>query len=169
MVRNLFVFNSYCGLRYSDLYKLDKNRFLMVQGQLFLKIRLKKTDEVVMFPILKSAEEILKIYDYDLPNVHISEFNKIIEEVCFKAGITRLETIRETRAGTKIISTLPKYQLVRSHTARRSFATNFEADGVPLKELMAVTGHTTEGAFRRYVKKQAETTFSGFLAVGANR
>ena len=47
-VRNLFVFNCYLGLRYSDLYKLDKNRFTTSQNQLFLTIRMKKVDEVVM-------------------------------------------------------------------------------------------------------------------------
>jgi hypothetical protein len=168
-VRNLFVFNCYCGLRYSDLYKLDKNRFTRVGGQLFLTLRMKKTDEIITFPILKSAEEILKIYNYNLPDVHIVTFNITIEDVCLKAGITTLETKRETRGGTKLIITLPKYQMVSSHTGRRSFATNFEADEVPLKELMAVTGHATEAAFNRYVKKKAETKFAGFLAAGANR
>ena len=63
----------------------------------------------------------------------------------------------------------PKYDMISSHTARRSFATNFEADGVPVNELMAITGHTTEKAFRKYVKRRAESEFKGFLAVGANR
>lgn len=56
-----------------------------------------------------------------------------------------------------------------THTARRSFATNFFDDGVPVQELMAVTGHTTEAAFYNYVRSKKETEFKGFLAVGANR
>ncbi|MES2287193.1 MAG: phage integrase SAM-like domain-containing protein [Bacteroidota bacterium] len=168
-VRNLFVFNCYCGLRYSDLYKLDKNRFTIKNGQLSLKIRMKKTDEIIHFPILKSAEDILKIYDYKLPDVCDPIYNVEIKQVCLKAGITNLETKRETRGGSKIILTIPKYDMVASHTARRSFATNFDEDGVPIKELMAVTGHTTEKAFKKYVKSRTETKFAGFLAVGAYR
>ena len=168
-VRNLFVFNCYLGLRYSDLYKLNKNRFSTLQNQLLLTIRMKKVDEVVKFPILKSAEDILKIYNYELPEVCEPTYNEEIKSVCYRAGFTNLEFKRETRGGSKLILTIPKYQMVSSHTARRSFATNFDEDGVPIKQLMAVTGHTTEKAFKNYVKTKAETKFTEFLAVGAYR
>ena len=80
-----------------------------------------------------------------------------------------LETKRETRGGTKLILTIPKYDMVSSHTARRSFATNFYEDGVPIKQLMAVTGHTTESSFKNYVRSKIITEFTEFLAIGANR
>jgi len=168
-VRNLFVFNCYLGLRYSDLYKLDKNRFTTLQNQMFLKIRMKKTDDVVKFPVLQSAEDIMKMYNYKLPEVCEPIFNEEIKKICLKAGITNLETKRETRGGKKLILTIPKYEMVSSHTGRRSFATNFYEDGVAIRELMAVTGHTTEQAFLKYVKGKSESKFSTFLAVGANR
>ncbi|MGZ4079177.1 MAG: tyrosine-type recombinase/integrase, partial [Bacteroidia bacterium] len=168
-VRNLFVFNCYLGLRYSDLYKLDKNRFTIIQNQMFLKIRMTKTDDVVKFPILQSAEDIMKMYDYKLPAVCEQIFNGEIKKIALKAGITSLETKRETRGGKKLILTLPKYEMISSHTGRRSFATNFYEDGVTIRELMSVTGHTTEQAFKNYVKSKVETKFSTFLAVGANR
>lgn len=96
-------------------------------------------------------------------------YNEEIKSVCYRAGFTNLEFKRETRGGSKLILTIPKYQMVSSHTARRSFATNFDEDGVPIKQLMAVTGHTTEKAFKNYVKAKAETKFTEFLAVGAYR
>lgn len=167
-IRNLFVFNCYLGLRYSDLYKLDENRFTTMNNQLYLKIRMKKVDEIVRFPILESAEKIMKIYNYKLPQVCEPIYNEGIKKVCLKAGLTSLETKRETRGGTKLILTIPKYEMVSSHTARRSFATNFYENGVPIVELMAITGHTSEKAFKNYVKIKAETKFTGFLAIGAN-
>lgn len=169
-VRNLFIFNCYCGLRYSDLRRLDENRFAKDKSnQLYLKIRMKKVDEIVMFPILKSAEDIMKIYNYKLPAVVEPKYNIEIKKICQMAGINGLETKRETRGGCKIILTMPKYEMVASHTARRSFATNFFEDNVPLTELMAVTGHTTEAAFKNYVKDRKEKKFTKFLEVGANR
>lgn len=168
-VRNLFVFNCYCGLRYSDLYKLDKKRFTEIQKQRYLKIRMKKTDDVVHFPILESAEKIMKIYDYKLPEVCEPDYNEEIKSVCYLAGLTGLEFKRETRGGNKIVLTIPKYEMVASHTARRSFATNFYEDGVNIQELMAVTGHTTEKAFKNYVKSKVATKFTEFLAIGASR
>lgn len=168
-IRNLFVLNCYLGLRFSDLSRLNQNSFTTIKSQMFLKIRMQKTDDVVKFPVLKSAEDIMKIYNYNLPVISEANFNEEIKRICLKAGITSLETKRETRGGNKLILTIPKYEMVSSHTARRSFATNFFEDGVPIRELMAVTGHATESAFKNYVKSKAETEFAGFLAVGANR
>ena len=130
---------------------------------------MKKTDDVVKFPILQSAENVMKLYNYQLPEVCEQVFNEEIKKICLKAGMTHLETKRETRGGKKIILTIPKYKMVSSHTARRSFATNFYEDGVPVKQLMAVTGHTTEASFYNYVKSKKETEFVEFLAIGANR
>lgn len=168
-VRNLMVFNSYLGLRYGDLNSLDKDRFADNDGQLALKIRLKKTDELVHFPILPSAEEILKMYNYELPTVCEPTFNEVIKKLCMFAGINKIEHKRETRGGKKVTLKIPKYMMISTHTGRRSFATNFEADNVPVPELMLVTGHTTEKSFRKYVKKKEQSHFKGFLAVGVNR
>lgn len=168
-VRNLFVFNCYLGLRYSDLEGLSQNRFESRGEQLYLKIRLQKTDVQVFFPVLPSAVEILKTYNYVLPRVDDEDFNRVIKELLMEAGIIKIEHKRITRGKEKIVQMIPKYDMVASHTARRSFATNFFKDGVPVRQLMAVTGHTTEGSFMRYVKSKNEETFTEFIAVGANR
>lgn len=39
-----------------------------------------------------------------------------------------------------------------NHTARRSFATNMYLKGVPTISIMAITGHTTEANFLKYIK-----------------
>jgi hypothetical protein len=46
----------------------------------------------------------------------------------------------------------PKYAWVVSHTCRRSFCTNEFLDGTPVHLIMAISGHKTEKAFRRYIK-----------------
>ncbi|MBK6894080.1 MAG: tyrosine-type recombinase/integrase [Flavobacteriales bacterium] len=45
-----------------------------------------------------------------------------------------------------------KWERVTTHTARRSFASNCYRDGIPARTIMAVTGHTTEQAFMRYIR-----------------
>ena len=169
MVRDVFVFNCYLGLRFSDLCKLDESRFTIQNNQLYLKIRMQKTDDLINFPILPSAEEILKSYNYKLPIIVEKTYNEGIKELACQADIVQIENKRETRGGVKRVLKLKKYEMVSSHTGRRSFATNFTEDGVPVNELMLVTGHTTEKSFRKYVKKKAGSTFSGFLKIGANR
>lgn len=169
MVRDVFVFNCYLGLRFSDLSKLDESRFTTQNDQLYLKMRMQKTDDLINFPILPSAEEILKSYNYQLPIIIEKTYNEGIKELAFQANIVQIENKRETRGGVKRVLKLEKWEMVSSHTGRRSFATNFTEDGVPVNELMLVTGHTTEKSFRKYVKKKAGSTFSGFLKIGANR
>jgi integrase len=41
---------------------------------------------------------------------------------------------------------------IKTHTARRSFATNSYKAGVPLSAIMAVTGHSSEEMLKRYLK-----------------
>jgi integrase len=45
-----------------------------------------------------------------------------------------------------------KYELVTTHTARRSFATNAYRAGIPAGKIMQITGHKTEQDFFRYIK-----------------
>jgi len=46
----------------------------------------------------------------------------------------------------------PKYAWVLSHTARRSFCTNEYLAGTPTELIMAISGHKSEKAFRKYIK-----------------
>ncbi|MCD7940142.1 MAG: tyrosine-type recombinase/integrase, partial [Bacteroides intestinalis] len=49
-----------------------------------------------------------------------------------------------------------KYELVTSHTARRSFATNLYLSGFPAISIMQITGHCTEKAFMAYIRVTPE-------------
>ena len=167
-VRDLYVFNCYCGLRYSDLSKLTKEDFITFDEQVYIKVRTKKTDDLLKFPILPSALKILKKYKFSLPYVNDNTFNETIKKVCLKAGITGIEKKRITKGGTKTVEMIPKYLSISSHTGRRSFATNFDEINVPLNEIMPITGHTTEKSLRTYIRKKQETKFAGFLKIGAD-
>jgi integrase len=55
----------------------------------------------------------------------------------------------------KILGEYPKWQMVSTHTARRSFATNHYGK-LPTPVIMAATGHTTEKSFLVYLNKTAK-------------
>ena len=75
----------------------------------------------------------------------------------------------EIKGGEKKIYYKEKWEMVSTHTARRSGITNALLAGVPRQECMYLSGHKTESAFNRYVcitKKQyaeklAKTDFFG--------
>lgn len=63
-----------------------------------------------------------------------------------------IETKTSTKAGKRITINMNKWEMVSSHTARGSFATNEYLKGTPSLTMMAVTGHKIEKAFLKYIK-----------------
>ena len=57
-----------------------------------------------------------------------------------------------TKGGTRIELSKEKWELVSTHAARRSFATNLYHGGFPTLSIMKLTGHRTESSFMAYIK-----------------
>ena len=66
-----------------------------------------------------------------------SSFNDCIRGICKRCGIDTVCTLQQR--GTTV--TAPKWQLVASHTARRSFATNMYLAGIALEDIAMLMGH----------------------------
>ena len=112
-----------------------------------------KTLSTVVVPLRSDAKKILiDKYNMQMPQVSNPNFNYYIKEVVKLAGIDEMIKITHKR-GNKIIEEIrPKYAWIMSHTCRRSFCTNEFLDGTPTNLIMAISGHKTEKAFRRYIK-----------------
>ena len=72
------------------------------------------------------------------------------------AGIKAPIELDRTQGGQTVKLVLPKYELIKSHTARRSFCTNAYLSGMDSLDIMAISGHKTEKAFLRYIKVSQE-------------
>ena len=79
-------------------------------------------------------------------------FNYYIKEVVKLASINELVVIAHKRGNKLVEETRPKYAWVSSHTARRSFCTNEFLSGTPNDLIMAISGHKSEKAFKKYIK-----------------
>lgn len=64
-------------------------------------------------------------------------YNDIVRRICKLVGIDTISTA--VKAG--VTKTGPKHELVSSHTARRSFATNLYLAGVSLEDIAMMMGH----------------------------
>lgn len=64
-------------------------------------------------------------------------YNDIVCRICTRIGIDTVCTV--VKAGQT--KTAPKYELVSSHTARRTFATNLYLAGVSLEDIAMMMGH----------------------------
>lgn len=164
-IKDYFIIGCLTGLRYSDYSRLNSNNFDKITNT--IRIKTQKTGAVVSIPMHKFVREILQKYDYKLPPARcIQQFNKIIKRICKKVGIND-PVLWERTVGTKvIIKELQKWELVSSHTARRSFATNMFLQNIPTYRIMMITGHKSESSFFKYIRVTREenaATLSGHL------
>lgn len=99
---------------------------------------------------------LLKLDSRIFPKVVSQVFNREIKDVLKKIEIN--SPVVETRffGGKEAIVTLPKYEVVASHTGRRTFITRSIENGVSLLVLMDMTGHTKVQTLARYAKNSAE-------------
>jgi len=113
-----------------------------------------KTGNKVVIPIHPTVQRILDKYNGQLPrpisNQKTNDYLKEIGKIC--PELQTKESRTYTKAGKRIIRNYDKWELVTTHTARRSFATNEYKAGMPTITIMAITGHKTEKAFMRYIK-----------------
>jgi integrase len=148
-VKDLLLVLILSGLRFGDAVRINRS---WVRGE-FLYINTQKTGEKVSIPLHPMLKEVLERYDYDLTPLRISnqKFNDYVKELCKLAEITDQIEIVKFEKGVKKYLTFPKYQLIASHTGRRTFITNAILAGIPLPVIQKITGHRKLSTLQRYV------------------
>jgi hypothetical protein len=147
--RDLFIVGCLTGFRFSDYSTLSRNQ--LKEGM--LHVRQNKTGNPVVVPLREDARKILiEKYEMRMPRISMVNFNYYIKEVVRLASIDEPVKITHKRGNKIIEETRPKYAWVSSHTARRSFCTNEYLSGTPSDLIMAISGHKTEKAFKKYIK-----------------
>lgn len=148
-VRDLFLIGCHTGLRFSDFTRLRPENI----DNDFIEIETQKTGKSVVIPIHDVVKEILLKYKNNLPKaISNQKMNSYLKEIAKLSDFNESTTKSYTKGGQKISRTFSKFDLVTTHTARRSFATNTYKMGVPAITIMQITGHLTEKAFLRYIR-----------------
>jgi integrase len=151
-VRDAFLIASWTGLRFSDLARVTKEKFIIEDKILIFKIESEKTGEVVKIPISPMVRPILEKYNFNIPVFSNQKMNEYLKTIGEKAELDTEVELSDVKAGKKSREKFFKHQLITTHTARRSFASNLFLQGLPSRSIMAVTGHRTEKAFLAYIK-----------------
>lgn len=155
--RDLFLVGCYTGLRWEDYKSIRKDDFTVSpKGNLVLVIRAAKTGIRTVIPVYlwKHFKDILEKYDYNLPKVSEQKFNTYIKMACLSAGINT--PVVMTSGKKKREAPYAKWELVSSHTARRTACTNMFLKGIPTIAIMKISGHKKESTFMKYIKITAE-------------
>ena len=118
----------------------------------YINIRQKKTGAKVAVPCSSDLKRIFEKYDYQLPHLEDQVINRYIKDIAKAAGLTELVNIVKTNGGTAHEVPTPKYQLIHTHTARRTGATLMYLSGMDVYDIIKITGHTNPTMLRKYIK-----------------
>ena len=153
-VRDVFLFQCYSGLRYSDVANLKR---CDVHDD-FFEITTVKTCDSLRIELNKHSKAILdkyKMYDFPkgkaLPVISNQRMNEYVHELCKEAKID--EPVRQTyyKGNERIDVVRPKHELVGTHTGRRTFICNALGMGIPPQVVMKWTGHSGYKAMSPYI------------------
>jgi integrase len=155
-VRDIFMVGVFTAQRVSDYSHICKNDFKTVRNEkqeiLYLNIYQRKTGTKVAIPCNGPMKAILGKYNYQLPHLDDHLINRLIKEIARMAGLTESVEIMTTKGGVRKRVRYEKWQLVHSHTARRTGATLMYLAGVDLYDIMRVTGHSSPLMLKKYIK-----------------
>ncbi len=165
-IRDIFIVGCMTGQRYSDYSRLSSDN---IKGD-HIHIVQKKTKNKAVVPLTEYVKEIFAKYGGKMPRARcIQYFDKAIKGVCKKIGIDEIIVYEEERAGEIVVVKRPKYEMISSHTARRTFITNMNKNNVPSAKTRKCTGHKSTACFDRYDRMTLEENAkslsgNGFLA-----
>lgn len=131
LIRDWFIISTQTGLRYSDFKKLADAKLIPVTGGYDIHIKTQKTKAEVVIPVSRLLYKYLKEHEFNVPLPPSNQkYNKGLERIQKLAKITKKIT---------------------SHTGRKSFCTIQYRKGVPVNQIMKISGHKTEKEFYKYI------------------
>ena len=142
---DLFVFQMYTGMSYSDSQAFDFSVYKKVNGKYVCVGERLKTGVEYVNQLLPPALEVLEKYGWNTPKIDNQKYNMCLKALGMVAGIT---------------------QKMHSHLARHTFATWMLSNGVPLEHVSKMIGHTNVVQTQRYAKVIATAVYDEFDRVG---
>ena len=153
-VRDVFLFQCFTGLRYSDVFNLRRSD---IKGD-HIEVTTVKTSDSLIIELNDHSRAILEKYkDVEFENdrallvITNQKMNDYLKELAELAEIN--EPVRQTyyKGNERIDEVTPKYALLGTHAGRRTFICNALALGIPPQVVMKWTGHSDYKAMKPYI------------------
>jgi integrase len=146
VARDLFVFQMYTGLSYSDMQAFDASDYKW-DGTAWKNVgeRIKTGVPYVSY-LLPPAVKVLEKYNWEIPQISNADYNRQLKALQTMTGIK-----------TKL----------HSHLARHTFATFMLDKGVPIEHVSKMLGHTNITQTQRYAKVKPKAIYDDFDRVAA--
>ena len=139
--RDIFVFQMYTGLSYSDAQSFDISQYRK-DGDTYTNVGERiKTGVAYVSQLLPPAVRVLEKYDMKIPRIENHVYNRALKAIGIMAGIQ-----------------MP----LHSHLARHTFATWMLRNGAKIENVSRMLGHTNIRQTQRYAKVLAESVHEDF-------
>jgi site-specific recombinase XerD len=150
-VRDRFLFRCYTGMREGEMNQLLPENFYSKAGRDYLKYWDIKGQKSKTIQLSEKANLIAKKYEFNLPVISQQKENDYIKKVGEKAGLT-LQRKKIRHSGSKtLISYVPTFSMISTHTARRTFARRWYEQGGDLMKLSKYLGHSSISVTELYI------------------
>lgn len=153
-IRDIFLFQCYSGLRYSDAANL---RWADVKNGV-MTITTVKTNDTITIELNAHTRALLKKYKvFSFPGGKVfpaptnQEANRYLKELCRFAGINEPVTIVTYKGKERIDEVRPKYDLIGTHAGRRTFIVHALSLGISPYIVTRWTGHSSLAAMKPYM------------------
>ena len=171
-IRDVFLFCCFSGLRHSDVNNLRRSD---IKGD-HIEVTTVKTADSISIELNKVTRDILEKYkdtpfkdNKALPNYTNQAMNRDIKELCRLAGINEEIRVTTYKGNVRTDKIQPKWELVGTHTGRRTFIVNALSLGITPNIVMKWTGHSDYKAMKPYIdivdsiKASSMTKFDGLI------
>ena len=142
-VRDVFVFQTYTCLSYTDLKDFDATKIQEVKNMKVYMGKRAKTDQPFTIPLLPPALAILKKYKNELPIISNVKYNEYLKVVAQAAGIDKP---------------------VSSHWARHTGATLLLNGGTDMRIVSKICGHSSTRITEQVYAKLLDETVVDAMA-----
>ena len=177
-VRDLFLIGCFTGQRFSDYNGIDSSCMgTTAKGTRVIRLTQKKTGKRVVIPVLDSRlVTLLEKYGYNVPGMSESCLNRGIKRIgemlsgsvpSLAEDVVTMLTAKERRMESEGRAAFRrdvrgrtvrrKWELITSHTARRTCVTLMHLSGrYTVPQMMSVSGHVTTESFFKYLRQSAD-------------
>ncbi|MBL7858937.1 MAG: site-specific integrase [Cyclobacteriaceae bacterium] len=149
--RDLFTIGCATGYRFSDFIEIKKEH---IKGDFLIKT-INKTQEQIRVPLNSYSRAIINKYPKGLPNVddnYNGTMNLHLKEIARLAGFNDLHELTIYPGNKMQKVTRPMHEILSTHCARRTFASQSLQRGMLMTDVMKCTGHKDTKTFLKYVK-----------------
>lgn len=158
--RDRFTVAYYFLQRFGDSLAVDRSNFYVKEGRTFVRYVSQKTGTETVVPVPGRVLEILNRYDFELPDMSNQKANEALKELG-RLAAQSCESLNNwfydeaTVGGRREKTRYRRWEMITTHTCRRSGATDMDEAGVPIGVILALGGWSTESQLRTYIKRRA--------------